>query len=85
MLCAYHRHMTRSTMLLLLACACSASAEEKAEKQRECDQIATDIRKGAEARDVPSQGACGSTNPRAADLQAACERLRRCNQEYDDL
>lgn len=71
-----------AAMVSMMACS---SSEEKADKQRECDQIAESIRQGAAARGIPSQGACNNPNPVAADLQSACAQLRQCNAEVDEL
>lgn len=66
-----------------LVCACGSSDEERRDKQKECDAIAEDIRNAARVRGIASQGICN--NPSATDFAAACARLRKCNQELDEL
>ena len=69
--------------LLALSSACS---NEKAEKERECEDIAAEIRKAADARGIPQQGVCNSTNPTIQkDFADACARLKRCNEEAAEL
>ncbi len=52
----------------------------RADAQSKADTVAAGIRKGAEARKIPNQGACYSTAPGASELQNACKTLR----ENDD-
>ncbi len=73
----------RLTVLLMLVVACGSSEDEKAAKQRECDQIATDIRDAARARSLPEEGACN--NPNATDFATACARLKQCNNELASM
>ena len=73
-----------SALLVTLASsACGPSAEEK---QRECDSIASDIRRDAALRGVSSQGICSSTNQQIQkDFGVRCQQLKECNDEVAEL
>ena len=60
-----------SIALLVLHVGGCSSDEEKAEKQKECETIANDLRIAAVARGIPTLGAC--TNPSAPELRDDCE------------
>jgi hypothetical protein len=80
-----HDDMTRTLSLVLvasLAGACSSTEEEEA-KQRECDQIAEQIREAARARGLRSEGLCDKT--KAPELAADCTRLSECNRQLAEL
>lgn len=64
------------TLVLVLLWACS-SGRSKAD----CEKIAADIRRAADARGLPSQGVCN--NQGAPEFREACEALRKCNEEAD--
>jgi hypothetical protein len=49
--------------------------------QSKADKVAQQIREGAIARGLPTQGACN--NPSAGDLQSACRTLRNNNDDVD--
>jgi hypothetical protein len=67
--------------VLLLACS-----NEKAEKERECEEIATEIREAATARGLNTQGVCSNPNPQVQkDFGPACARLKKCNEEASQL
>jgi len=51
-----------ATSLLALLLGCS-NDDEKADKQRECDQIAADIRTKAISYGIPAEGACRNPSP----------------------
>jgi hypothetical protein len=57
----------------------------KADAQSKADKVAADIRAAAQSpqRNIPVQGACNSSDPRAADLQNACKTLRDNNSKVD--
>lgn len=55
----------------------------KTDAQSKADKVAADIRAAATARGIPSQGACNSTAPSAADLKNACATLKDNNSKVD--
>jgi hypothetical protein len=70
----------RGLAVLLLALAgCSSRTPA------DCEAIAAEIRKGAAARGLSPNSVCNSPAPAAADLKPACDELRKCNEEVDDL
>jgi hypothetical protein len=71
--------MVKIIALLVLSSTLACSSRDQAD----CDRIAQEIRTRAAARNIPSQGACNSTVPGAEDLKAACDELRKCNDEVD--
>lgn len=75
--------MRWSGVLLLMWLSACSSEDEKREKQEECDKIAADIRSAAAARGIAPEGICN--NPSATDFKGACDRLRQCNKEVDEL
>lgn len=71
--------MKRIIVAGCLVLSCSSTAD----KQRECDRIAEDIRVAADKRGLPRQGVCN--NPNVPEFASACESLRKCNAELADM
>lgn len=67
---------------LMALAACSSDEEERAEKQRECDGIEDEIRRAANTRGMPAQGAC---NAGVSDFEQACTALSRCRRDLADM
>ena len=55
----------------------------KVDSQSKADDVAQQIRAGADARNIPRTGACTSTAPGASDLAAACKTLQDNNNKTD--
>jgi len=73
-------------LVSLIALAnCSSDDDERAKKQKECDDIAADIRdKAVNVYGQPAQGAC--TNPALKPaFDTACARHDQCEKELSEL
>jgi hypothetical protein len=66
----------------VLVAACSRQ-EERAEKQRECEALADEIREEARLKGIPSQESCN--REKAPALVEDCDRLSECNRQLAEL
>lgn len=71
-----------AALILVAVASCSSDDEDRRKQQEKCDSIAGEIRRAASTRGIPTQGAC---NAGASDLAQACEALRKCNEELDQM
>lgn len=72
----------RALLLVALAVACN---DDRERKEADCDRIEEQIRKAALTRKPPLvvEGVC--SNASAPEFAAACDALKKCKAEVDDL